>query len=137
MSKSKPIISSHDRDQLMPLIDSARLDSRVSLENLIVLERELTRADVVPPGEVPPDVVTMNSVVTFRDLATGEEESYTLVYPRDADLLQDRISIFAPIGTALLGYRVGDVIEWRVPAGKRRLEITEVRHPSVEPLVHA
>ena len=68
----------------------------------------------------------MNSHVTFVDLATGEEESYTLVYPRDANMLHDRISVFAPIGTALLGYRVGDVIEWAVPAGKRRFQITKV-----------
>lgn len=124
---SKAIIISHaDRRQLNALIDSARLDSRISYASLVMLERELARATVMPADDMPANVVTMNSHVTFVDLATGEEESYTLVYPRDANLLHDRISILAPIGTALLGYRVGDVIEWIVPAGKRRFRILKV-----------
>lgn len=126
MREQPIIVSQYDRDQLVTLIQSARLDSRVSVENLNALARELARATAVPEGEVPADVVSMNSSVTFVDLATGEEENYTLVYPRDADLMQDKISVLAPIGTALLGYRVGDEIEWQVPAGTRRLKITRV-----------
>ena len=126
MSKQPIVISSTDKYELQALLDSARLDRRIPLDSLTVLERELTRAEVVPASDVPPDVVTMNANVTFVDLTTGEEDSYTLVYPRDANMLHDRISVLAPIGMALLGYRVGDVIEWAVPAGKRRLRITKV-----------
>lgn len=125
MSKSI-IISITDKHQLQSLVNSARLDSRISLASLIALERELARATLVPADDVPADVVTMNSRVTFVDLGTDEEESYTLVYPRDANMLHDRISVLAPIGMALLGYRVGDVVEWTVPAGKRHLRITKV-----------
>ncbi len=133
MSKPKLIISLTDRDQLQTLINSARLDSRVPLAILNSLEGELARAEVVSAWEVPADVVTMNSLVTFIDLTTNEEESYTLVYPRDADLLNDKISIFAPVATALLGFRVGDIVEWAVPAGTRRLKIMTVENPAVVP----
>jgi regulator of nucleoside diphosphate kinase len=127
MSKRQLFISFSDRDRLQTLINSARLDSRVPVASLNALEGELARSVAVDVAEIPPDVVTMNSTVTFRDLASGEVESYTLVYPKDADVLSDRISVFAPIGTALLGYRTGDRVEWDVPAGKRGLQIVDVQ----------
>ncbi len=120
------IISSTDRDRLQQLIDSARMDRRVQSQSLDVLEGELARATVVAPDELPRDVVAMNSTVWFRDLDSEEIEHYTLVFPPNADVSLDRISIFAPIGTALLGYRLRDIVEWSVPQGRRRLEITKV-----------
>jgi len=60
------------------------------------------------------------------DLDTGEEEIYTLVFPENADLKQGKISVFAPIGTAMLGYEVGDIFEWEVPAGKRSLRVEKI-----------
>jgi regulator of nucleoside diphosphate kinase len=126
MKKRTLIISHADRERLNALIDSARMDSRVREDSLAALEAELGRARVVPAGEVPPDVVTMNSVVRLRDLDSDETEEYELVYPAEADVEQNRISVLAPIGTAILGYRLGDVIEWPVPAGLRRLRVEEV-----------
>ena len=90
------------------------------------LRQELERAEVVAAAEIPPDVITMNSQVRVRDLATGKVTVYTLVFPRDSDFFCNRISILAPIGTALLGLRVGDVVEWKVPAGTRRLKVESV-----------
>src|SRR4051794_6314635 len=120
--KERTLIISHaDRERLEALIDSARMDSRVREDYLAALEGELSRARVVPAGEVPADVVTMNSVVRLRDLDSDDTEEYELVYPADADVAHNRISVLAPIGTAILGYRLGDVIEWPVPAGLRRL----------------
>jgi regulator of nucleoside diphosphate kinase len=119
-------ISSTDRDRLLQLIDSARLDWRVPPQSLDVLESELARATIVQPSQLPRDVVAMNSTVWFLDLDTEEIEQYQLVFPPDADVIHDRISVLAPIGTALLGYRRGDVVEWRVPQGRRRLLITKV-----------
>ena len=72
------------------------------------LQAELDRADVVAPEEIPPNVVTMNSTVQFTIEETGKEFCLTLVYPRDMDGSADRISIFAPVGSALLGLAVGD-----------------------------
>ncbi len=125
--KERTLIISHaDRERLEALIDSARMDSRVREDYLAALEAELGRARIVPAGKVPPDVVTMNSAVRLRDLDSDETEEYELVYPADADMAHNRISVLAPIGTAILGYRLGDVIEWPVPAGLRRLRVEEV-----------
>lgn len=126
MKKRTLIISNADRQRLEALLDSARIDSRVREDYLAALEAELGRARVVPAGKVPPDVVTMNSVVRLRDLDSDETEEYELVYPADADMAHNRISVLAPIGTAILGYRLRDVIEWPVPAGLRRLRVEEV-----------
>ena len=126
MKKRTLIISHADRERLEALIDSARMDSRVREDYLAALEGELSRARVVPAGKVPADVVTMNSVVRLRDLDSDETAEYDLVYPADADVSLNRISVLAPIGTAILGYRLGDVIEWPVPAGLRRLRVEEV-----------
>jgi regulator of nucleoside diphosphate kinase len=93
---------------------------------LIDLELELERAEVVDPHEIPPDVITMNSTARLRDRETGESFEYTLVYPRDADADQQRVSVLAPVGTAIIGCRTGDVIEWPVPAGITRLEVEDV-----------
>jgi regulator of nucleoside diphosphate kinase len=86
----------------------------------------LERAQVVPSRDISGDVITMNSTVTLKDLDTNEEETYTLVYPEQADTTQGKVSILAPIGTAMLGYRAGDVFEWDVPAGKRRLKVEKI-----------
>jgi regulator of nucleoside diphosphate kinase len=90
------------------------------------LEQELEWAQVVSPQDIPDDVVTMNSQARIRDLDSNEEMVFTLVFPIDADYERGRISVFAPIGTALLGYRAGDIIEWKVPGGVRRLKVEEV-----------
>lgn len=120
------IVSTADRDLLVRLLDSARLDWRIPDESIVSLENELARAQIVETHKLPADVVAMGSTVWFRDLRTDEYEKYTLVVPAEADVLQDRISVLAPIGTALLGYRRGHHIEWQVPAGTRGLEIMKV-----------
>lgn len=93
------------------------------------LENELARADVVAPREVPPDVITMNSRARLVDEDTGEEQELTLVYPRDADLSKNRISVLAPVGAALLGLSVGQSIEWPLPhGGTRRLRVLAISY---------
>jgi regulator of nucleoside diphosphate kinase len=124
--KHNLIISSADRDRLQNLLDSARLDRGVPLATVLALEGELARATIVNSADVPANVVAMNSTVWIRDLDSDEIENYTLVFPNEADVWENRISILAPIGTALLGYRLRDVIHWQVPAGTRRLEIIKV-----------
>ncbi len=126
MKKRTLIISHADRERLEALIDSARLDPLVREDSLAALEAEVGRARVVPADKVPPDVITMNSVVRLRDLDSVVTEEYELVYPEDADITHHRISVLAPIGTAILGYRAGDIIEWPVPAGRRCLRVEEV-----------
>lgn len=81
------------------------------------LADELLRANVVEPKDVPADVVTMNSTVVLRNETTGDEREITLVFPHEADGGGSKVSILAPVGSALLGLRVGDSIEWPMPGG--------------------
>jgi regulator of nucleoside diphosphate kinase len=113
-------------ERLRTLLDDAKRMNRQGSEYLEGLESELSRGQVVAPAEVPADVVTMNSKVALRDLDTDEEMEVTLVFPRDADLSQGKVSVLAPIGTAMLGYRVGDTFSWPVPDGIRRLKVEKI-----------
>jgi len=124
---SKPIhITRFDLERLQKLLLEARYTGYRKSEYLEKLQEELDRAEIVPSQEIPSDVITMNSIVCLVDLDTGEEETYTLVFPENADIKQGKISVLAPIGTAMLGYEVGDVFEWEVPAGKRRLRVDKI-----------
>jgi regulator of nucleoside diphosphate kinase len=120
------VITNTDRQRLGTLLEKARYQGLAESKLLTDLEFELERAEAVDSLHVPEDVVTMNSTVRLRDLETDETFDYTLVYPRDADAVHDRISVLAPVGTAIIGCRKGDVVEWPIPAGTARLEIEEV-----------
>ena len=118
-------ITRADFERLRRLIDGRRAGNAFDLEYLDTLEQELDRADVVEPDAIPDDVVTMNSEVRLKDLDSGDVKIYRLVFPAQTRT-ENSVSILAPIGTALLGYRVGDTTEWRVPKGIRRLKVLEV-----------
>ena len=109
-------ITETDLRRLEPLIAGAHRSP-----NIERLEEELARATIVPSKDVPPNVVTMNSRVRFADVGTGEESEVVLVYPHNADVKQGKISVLAPVGSALLGLSTGDEIEWPMPFGKQRL----------------
>jgi regulator of nucleoside diphosphate kinase len=114
--------------RLQKLIEVMSDRDRKSKLYIDKLEEELDRAHVMEPERIPPNVITMNSTVRLRDLNSREEVIYTLVFPGKANAGENAISILAPVGTALLGYREGDVIEWEVPAGTRRLRVLEVMY---------
>ncbi len=105
------------------LVDGGAHDSA----HLRELRAELERAIIVAPLEIPRGVITMNSAVTVLDTTAGSRRQITLVYPHDANPSSGRISVLAPLGTALLGYREGDEVEWLMPGGMRRLRIENVR----------
>ena len=119
-------VTENDMAALEALIIQGRASSRRDMYHLDDLGQELERAEVVADGEMPPDVVTMNSTARVRDLSTGATAVYTVVFPAEADVASNRISVLAPVGTALIGYRGGDEVEWRTPGGARRLLIEEV-----------
>jgi len=126
MTEKVIYITGSDKKRLKQLIRDARAFGSEHEIYLEKLEGELNRGKVVKSKEIPKDVITMNSKVRLKDLDTREEMIYSLVFPNSADPDQNKISILAPIGTALLGYKVGDVIEWKVPAGLRKLKVLEV-----------
>lgn len=119
-------ITRTDKLRLTDLILKTLREGGRDIGHLRDLGEELERAKVVESTEVPPNVVTMNSTVRISDLETGEQFTYTLVYPDRANIDEGRLSILAPVATALLGYRMGDVVEWPVPAGIRRMRIEEL-----------
>lgn len=112
--KPEIIISSLDLDRLYNLIESLPKSGVVGVSEL---EAELARANVVSPSDVPPTVVTMNSTVKFSVESSQDEFVLTLVYPKDIDSTGSKISILAPVGSALLGLSQGDQIEWPKPGG--------------------
>ena len=126
MSANGIVLTEHDVAELNRLIQSRAACDRHDLEHVEALARELERADVVTAARLRPDIVTMRSRVRVRDLETGRGGIYTIVPPMDADVAARRVSVLAPMGTALLGYRVGDAVEWRMPGGRRRLLVEEI-----------
>ena len=126
MPKRKIIITQSDYEHLEELLSSEFTQVIGPADYLDGLEAELVRAEVVDPERVPKSVVTMNSTVKLRDLDTNEVETYTLVFPEQADIANNKLSVLAPVGTAILGQRVGDVLRWRVPGGRRSLKVERV-----------
>ncbi|HJT21620.1 MAG TPA: nucleoside diphosphate kinase regulator [Nitrospira sp.] len=119
-------ITNYDLTRLKELLQVGISFAERDRPSLEALQGELDRAHIVQPTAVPHDVVTMNSRVRLTDIETEEEQVYTVVFPSEANLDERKISILAPIGTAILGYRVGDTVEWRVPGGIRKLRIEEI-----------
>ena len=126
MSQRQIIITDVDRNRLRDLLTTEFVQVIGPVEYLDDLKAELRRAKIVPPEKVPRNVVTMNSSVVLRDLSSRELETYTLVFPEDADIAQGRLSVLAPVGTAILGQRIGDELKWRVPEGWRKFKIERV-----------
>jgi regulator of nucleoside diphosphate kinase len=125
MAQDELLITEADFDRLRHLVESPRY--RASHAALIPLLREgLERCRVVEPSAVPAGVVTMHSVVTVRDRKVDEPETYTLVFPDDADIDAGRLSVLTPLGAALLGSRDGQTIEFDAPGGRRRLKVERV-----------
>ena len=126
LKKPKLIISSLDAERLEKLIDAL---PDAAFPGKKDLEAELARAQIVAPKDVPPTVVTMNSTVRFAVESSSEEFRLTLVYPKDIDTTGEKISILAPVGSALLGLAQGDEIEWPKPGGGVvRVRIKEVTY---------
>ncbi|MDQ2070793.1 nucleoside diphosphate kinase regulator [Natronospira bacteriovora] len=113
-SRPNIVISSLDADRLEALLDSL---PEGAFPGKAELEAELGRAEIVEPRDVPPTVVSMNSTVRFKVQSSAEEFNLTLVYPKDMDSSGKKISILAPVGSALLGLSEGDEIEWPKPGG--------------------
>lgn len=122
------VVTRTDRERLRLLLETTRARRRWEEVHLLALAEELESAEVVEPGEVPEDVVTMRSRVRVLDMVSHQPATYTICHPIEANLESGKLSVLAPIGTALLGYREGDVVEWPVPGGVRVLKIERILH---------
>ena len=126
MADQLPIyLTQADLDRLFDLVET--YSAGPGADRLQQFERELVRAVVVPRDEIPADIVTMNSRVVFEDETTGERREITLVYPKQADIASGKVSVLVPVGTALLGVRIGQSIDWELPNGaKHRYKVVAI-----------
>lgn len=119
-------LSRLDVERLEALLDTPALSDSPAAAKL---RAELDRADIVEPTDMPADVVSMNSAAECVDESNGKQHTLTLVYPKDADADAGRISVLAPVGSALLGLRVGQSIDWPGQGGQvHRLKVTAIHY---------
>jgi regulator of nucleoside diphosphate kinase len=97
-------------------------------ENFGKLYEELKKAKVVTSEDFPDDVVRLDSTVVIRDMKTRRDMTLTIVLPQKADIKQKKVSVLAPVGTALIGFKKGQIVSWEVPSGKKDFKIMEVNN---------
>jgi len=128
MKAQKIIIGEEDFQRLKNMIaEMSAIRNSDALGYLARLEEEIDSATIMSKDEMPAGIVTMDSTVSFVEEDTGESFFYTLTWPQSADIEQNKISILAPVGMALLGYAAGDTVEWDVPSGRKRYRIETIR----------
>lgn len=127
MPHRKPIITRTDLNSLDEILQNDLTEMVSDATNLAGLRQRLDTALVVDDDRVPSTVVTMDSVVVLAD-ESGDEDVYTLVFPNEADIAASKLSVIAPIGVAILGKHVGQVVRARVPSGQRRIKIQDILH---------
>ena len=120
------IINRLDYERIKKSIADAKLFKSVSPSDAEKLLNELNNAKIVEPEAIPSNVVTMNSIVKLSFLNNNKQITFQIVYPDKANVKENTISIFSPIATALIGYKVNEEIEWIVPAGLTRIRVDEI-----------
>lgn len=126
MTNSKLVLTHIDHVRLSKLLLEEKEKNKLDQGSLEKLNDELERATKVDPESIDPDVVTMNSVVKFTDMTTNRKMELKIVYPKDSDIKKNYVSVLAPVGMALLGYKKGDIVEWSVPGGHRKFLINAI-----------
>ena len=122
----KVTLTKNDYTRIYKAITDAKNSKTINSNETEKLLSELSKAEIVPSEKIDKDVVTMNSEVKLFFENTQKEQSFKIVYPQDANLKENKISIFSPIATALIGYRIGDEIEWIVPGGMTKIKIVDL-----------
>jgi regulator of nucleoside diphosphate kinase len=123
------ILTANDQVRLSRVLDlNHSFGSAKMGECIRGLNADLVNAKIVDSAEVPADIVTMNSRVVLEDLDTAEQEEWSLCYPKQADIYENRVSILAPMGIAMLGAKVGDHLEWEAPSGAAHARLVKVTY---------
>ena len=128
MRMQETLITDQDRGRLRSLVNEARTPSEVTVPDVGALRQGVSGARVVSQKEIPRNVVTMNSLVALTDMDTGARLIATLVYPRDGRLSPREVPVTTPLGAAMLGKRVGQIIRWPRGTKDRRLRIQRVMY---------
>lgn len=117
-------ITDIDKERLENIIETELKRGKTADNTIEKLESEINNAKVINHLQISPDIITMNSRVLLS--LDNEDLEASLVYPEDANLNNNKLSILSPVGTAILGYRKGDDIEWKVPAGVTNIHIKKI-----------
>ena len=126
--EAKILITELDYIRLSKIIGSARIEKSTELKNLEYLAHEIKRANRVDSKKIAPEFVTMNSVVQVFNKETKQSMTVKIVYPKDADFKNGKVSVFSPLGSALLGYKVGDKVLFDAPKGKVKIIIEKIEY---------
>ena len=129
--KNKLVLLKHDYDILLSYSKDIRDNRSFDRKNAVELLDELKKGEVIDQKDFPPDAVRINSKVKIEDRLTHRILDLTLVLPEKADLSEGKVSVMAPIGVALLGYREGQEVSWPVPAGRKHFKIVEVQNLAI------
>ncbi len=127
-SKQQLLLRKDDYAIIMAYLRSTTAKQYFDRYNAEELEGELKKATLIASEEFPADVVGLNSRVLIREEAGKKDMEVTLVVPDKADIRQRRISFLSPIGTALIGFRKGQQVQWSVPAGTKTFTIVDVQN---------
>ena len=119
-------ITELDYIRLSKLIGTSRNEKNIELKNLDTLAREIGRAEKVDSKKIAPEFVTMNSVVEVLDESSKKPMTIRIVYPKDADFKKMYVSVLSPMGSALLGYKVGDTVQYDAPKGTVTIRIQQI-----------
>ena len=120
-------VTETDRERLQNLIQLVRAgNGDAESHDVKLLEEGLESADVVLSQEIPADIVTMRSKVKLEDVDSGDRSTYSIVFPTEADPESGRISILAPLASAVLGRRVGEIVEFQAPSRLRRIRLEKM-----------
>ncbi len=124
--KNNLVIRKDDYSLLTSYLNNARMQSTFNRRDAADLKAELKKAKIVTADDFPNDVVGLNSKVRIKADGKKDEMELTIVTPDKANIKEKKISIMAPIGTALIGFRQGQKVKWKVPAGNKTFTILEV-----------
>lgn len=128
--KEPLIVRKDDYDTILSIVKNGQYAYGFDRHNVEELHSELKKAVLLEKDAFPRDVVRLNSSVRIQEDKTGKEMRFMVVTPDKANIREGKISVMAPIGTALIGFRQGQKVKWRVPAGSRVFTIMEVINPN-------
>ena len=123
----KPILTKSDYNTLKELI--VNIPSPLISKEIAMLAREIEKAKLVPESKIESQVIRINSYFEVQDLASGQVLKFQLTMPKYGDLAQKKLSVFSPLGVALIGFQEGMEIAWTLPGGLKKLKILKVNAP--------
>ncbi|ERM80120.1 hypothetical protein P872_13325 [Rhodonellum psychrophilum GCM71 = DSM 17998] len=125
----KPIIKKSDEKAIRFLMENLSASERT--KEMGTLQSELMRAEIVEDDKIPETVIQMGSYFEVQEISSKKRLRYSLTFPKQANLAENKLSIFSPIGVALIGFHQGQEFEWNLPAGMRKFKIEKVSQPTL------